>query len=55
MILLSRKGARHAPGRFIGSLYTLAISALLAGSHSFAQKPLTRSTRLRSRRYPEAP
>jgi outer membrane protein TolC len=36
MILLSRKGAPHAPGRFIGSLYALAISVLLAGS-CFAQ------------------
>jgi cobalt-zinc-cadmium efflux system outer membrane protein len=31
MILLSRKGAPHPPGRSIGSLYALAISALLAG------------------------
>lgn len=36
MILLSRKGAPHATRRFIGSLYALAISALLAGS-CFAQ------------------
>ncbi len=36
MISLSRKGARYAPGHFIGSLYALAIYALLAGS-CFAQ------------------
>ena len=36
MILLSRKGATPAPSRFIGSLYALAISALLGGS-CFAQ------------------